>query len=63
MYCNEAKSLLKLKQIDFEERNVENGDWTREQFFEANPDAKTFPQVWFGGILIGGFTELQKYLK
>lgn len=63
MYCNEAKSLLKLKQIDFEERNVESGNWTREQFFESNPTARTFPQIWFGDNLIGGFTELQKYLS
>ena len=61
-YCVNAKNLLKSKGFDFEERNVEVGNWTREQFFESNPSAKTFPQVWVDGTLIGGFTELQKYL-
>lgn len=61
-YCEESKYLLKSKGIEFEERNVESGTWTREQFFEANPTAKTFPQVWIDGKLIGGFTELRKYL-
>lgn len=62
-YCEEAKYLLKSKGMIFDERNVESGDWTREQFFEANPGAKTFPQVWVNGTLVGGFTELREYLK
>ena len=61
-YCEEAKYLLKSKGLAYEERNVESGNWTREQFFESNPTAKTFPQVWVDDTLIGGFTELQKYL-
>jgi len=61
-YCEEAKYLLKSKGMVFDERNVESGDWTREQFFESNPTAKTFPQVWIDSTLIGGFTELQKHL-
>lgn len=60
MYCSEAKALLKQKGIDFEERNTDQG-FTREQFFEANPTAKTFPQVWFGDKLIGGYTDLVAY--
>jgi len=61
-YCVNAKNLLKSKDIDFVEKNIES-DFTREQFFEANPGAKTLPQVWFGDSLVGGFTDLQKYLK
>lgn len=63
VYCIEAKSLLKSRNIDFEERNIESGNWTREQFVEANHSAKTFPQVWIDDVLIGGFTELRKHLK
>lgn len=62
-YCEEAKYLLKSKGMIFEERNVESGNWTREQFVEANPTARTFPQVWVDDLLVGGFTELCKYLK
>ena len=61
-YCEEAKYLLKSKGLAYEERNVESGNWTREQFLEAIPSARTFPQVLIDGKLIGGFTELQKYL-
>lgn len=59
-YCTNAKALLKQKGIDFEERNIDQG-FTREQFFEANPTAKTFPQCWFGDKLIGGYTDLVAY--
>ena len=62
-YCEETKYLLKSKGMIFEERNVESGNWTREQFVEANPTARTFPQVWVDDLLVGGFTELCKYLK
>ena len=29
-YCVKAKHMLKIKGIKFEERNLSNGDWTRE---------------------------------
>jgi len=62
-YCQMAKNLLELKEIEFEERNTTLSEQTRTEFFEAMPDAKTLPQIFIGGEHIGGFTELQKYLK
>ena len=62
-YCQMAKNLLELKGIEFEERNTSLSEQTRSEFFEAMPDAKTLPQIFFGEEHIGGFTELQKYLK
>jgi glutaredoxin 3 len=61
-HCNSAKALLKQKGISFEERNIDKG-FTREQFFEANPTARSFPQIWDGDKLIGGFTDLMTYLN
>ena len=61
-FCDQAKNLLKLKGIDYEERNVSR-DWTREQLLEAVPDARTVPQIFLDDQLIGGFTELRKHLK
>jgi len=58
-----AKNLLELKEIEFEERNTTLSEQTRTEFFKAMPDAKTLPQIFIGGEHIGGFTELQKYLK
>ena len=61
-FCDQAKNLLKLKGIEYEERNISR-DWTREQLLEAVPDARTVPQIFLDDQLIGGFTELRKHLK
>lgn len=61
-FCDQAKKLLKLKGIEFEERNIST-DWTREQLLEAVPDARMVPQIFLDQQLIGGFTELRKHLK
>jgi glutaredoxin len=61
-FCDQAKNLLKLKGIEFEERNIST-DWTREQLLEAVPDARTVPQIFLNDQLIGGFTELRKHLQ
>jgi glutaredoxin len=60
-YCDQAKALLKSRNIEFEERNVSQ-DWTREQLLEAVPNARTLPQIFLDQELVGGFTELRKKL-
>ena len=60
-YCDQAKNLLKMKGIEFEERNVSK-DWTREQLLEAVPNARTVPQIFLGEELVGGFNELKQRL-
>jgi glutaredoxin len=61
-FCEQAKSLLKLKNINYEERNI-NKDWTREQLLESVPTARTLPQIFLDDNYIGGFTELKKHLQ
>ena len=60
-YCDQAKALLKSRNIEFEERNVSQ-DWTREQLLEAVPNARTVPQIFLDQELVGGFTELRTKL-
>ena len=61
-FCVQAKNLLKLKGIEFEERNVST-EWTRDQLLAAVPDARTLPQIFLDDNYIGGFTELRKHLQ
>ena len=61
-YCEQAKALLTQKGITFEERKIGAG-WTKEQLLEAVPTARTVPQIFLGDKLIGGFTELRKYIS
>lgn len=61
-FCEQAKNLLKIKGIEYEERNI-NNNWTKEQLLEAVPQARTVPQIFLDGQLIGGFTDLRDYFK
>jgi glutaredoxin 3 len=60
-YCDQAKALLTLKGITFEERKIGSG-YTREDLLEAVPQARTVPQIFIDEQLIGGFTELKNHL-
>lgn len=61
-YCDQAKALLKMKGIEFEERNINKG-YTTEQLLEAVPTARTVPQIFIDDVLVGGFTELKAKLN
>jgi glutaredoxin len=61
-YCDQAKALLKSRNIEFEERKIGDG-FTKEELLEAVPTARTVPQIFLDGKLIGGFTELQSYIQ
>ena len=60
-YCVMAKTLLNQKSIAFEEKIV-GVDVTREQLLEAVPNAKTVPQIFLNGELIGGYEQLRSKL-
>lgn len=61
-FCTQAKALLESKSIEYEEHNITQGTWTREQLLEAVPTARTLPQIFLDEELVGGFTELRKKL-
>lgn len=61
-FCDRAKDLLRRKGIEFEERNITGGEWTREQLLESVPTARTVPQIFLGDEYIGGFNELRQRL-
>ena len=61
-FCDQAKNLLKMKGIEFEERNVMK-DWTKEQLLEAVPTARTLPQIFLDEEYIGGFNDLKSRLR
>ena len=37
-------------------------DYSRDQFFEIFPTAKTFPQIIINGEKIGGYHELERWM-
>jgi len=60
-YCVQAKALLEIRGIEYEERNINNG-WDKEDLLAAVPTARTLPQIFLDEELVGGFTELRKRL-
>ena len=61
--CVMAKNLLRNEGIEYEERNISQGPWTREQLLAAVPHARTLPQIILDGNLIGGYDQLKKHFE
>ena len=61
-YCVQAKALLESKGIEYEERNIMHGTYTKEQLLEAVPTARTLPQIFLDEVYVGGFNELRTKL-
>lgn len=60
--CDQAKSILKSKGLDFTEKKIGDG-YTREDLLEIVPTARTVPQIIIDGQVVGGLTELRKFLE
>ena len=61
-YCDRAKALMQQLKIPYNEIQVDRDDDTMREFLQEKSDMRTFPQIFFGDVLIGGFQELdQKY--
>lgn len=61
-YCMQAKALLKNRNIEFEEINIEENPEARE--FLINEGLRTMPQIFEGKLLwvVGGFHGLKDKL-
>jgi glutaredoxin len=70
-FCDKAKVLLRTKGFEYNETILDVGQQLAENINYMSPDelqqlvpgAKTVPQIFKGDTLIGGYTELVKYLN
>jgi glutaredoxin len=60
-FCDQAKSLLQQKGIEFEERKIGDG-WTKEDLLEVVPTARTVPIIFLNDEYVGGFEQLKQRL-
>lgn len=60
-YCDMAKELLKAKRIEYEYVDVTEDEGAGKMFKENS--FRTVPQIFEGDKHIGGFTELDHYIK
>jgi len=52
-----------VKGLEYEERNISEGVWSREQLLAECPDARTVPQIVIDGEVICGYDRLEEYFK
>ena len=57
-YCGAAKSLLKRKKAAFVEFDVARDPSLRQQMWDRAGAGSTFPQIFIGGMHVGGCDEL-----
>lgn len=70
-YCDQAKALMSSKKIVYTElilnvgqKQIEGKTYVPVQHLKDKaPNARTVPQIFDGKIHIGGFPELQKFLR
>ncbi len=56
-YCLAAKNLLKERQLEFSEINIESINMSREEL-ERKTGGRTVPQIVIDGKVIGGYEDL-----
>ena len=61
-FCVKAKTTLNILKIDYEEKII-GKEYTKEQFLEAVPNARTVPQIFIDDVHIGGYDQLREYEK
>jgi glutaredoxin len=61
-YCKRAKQMSKKHGLNYVYHQLDE-DFTREEFLEKFPDAKTYPQITVAGDYVGGYTEFRNMLK
>lgn len=61
-FCEQAKNMLRAKNIMFEERKIGDG-YSVEELIKEIPGAKTVPQIIIDGSPVGGFKELKAFFE
>jgi glutaredoxin 3 len=56
-YCHAAKALLSSRGVSFQEIDCSNDPATRKWLIDQTGQ-RTVPQIFIGGVPVGGFTEL-----
>ena len=60
-YCSQAKDLLEQNKLEFEYKQL-GTHYSLDELMTLAPNAKSFPQVFKDGVLVGGYSDLCEYL-
>ena len=61
-YCNRAKQTSKKFGLNYIYHQLDE-DFTKEEFLEKFPDAKSYPQIIVDGKLVGGYMDFLTLLR
>lgn len=61
-FCTKAKNLLDKRTLKYEYKDVSLEE-NMAALKEAYPLAKSVPQIWIGGLHVGGYNQLVSYLE
>ena len=61
-YCLQAKQLLEQNKLEFEYKKL-GTHYNLDELMTLAPNAKSFPQVFEDGVLVGGFSDLVEQLN
>ncbi|WP_277600647.1 glutaredoxin 3 [Altericroceibacterium xinjiangense] len=59
-YCSRARHMLDSKGVAYEDYDVTMGGSKKAEMLERNPNARTVPQIFIDGKLIGGSDDLAR---
>ena len=59
-YCDKAKALCEREGYEYSYKELDK-DFSRDEFFNIFPTARTFPQIKIDGNDVGGYTELEAW--
>jgi glutaredoxin len=62
-YCSRAKDLLAERDQKYVYFDVEKDQWAHSEMMRRNPGARTVPQIFIDGNLVGGYDDLRKMYK
>ena len=62
VFCDKAKHYFAQNNITYVEHNVEISE-VFEALMSRNPNARTMPQIFVDGQLIGGYTDLMEWVE
>ena len=60
--CTKAKMLCETRGYQFEYLEMDK-DFDREAVLAEFPEARTFPQIVIGGVKVGGYEQMLKYIE
>ena len=59
-YCDKAKALCEREGYEYSYKELDK-DFSRDEFLNIFPTARTFPQIKIDGSDVGGYTELEAW--